>query len=363
MVSDMAAIYDCTVPAELLAGMRLARAAISRGELAVIPTDTVYGIAADAFTPAAVQRLLDAKGRTRQSPPPVLIPNLATLDALAEHVSDAVRSLAEAFWPGGLTIVVDARSSLMWDLGETDGTVALRMPADPIALELLAETGPLAVSSANLTGQPAALDAAEAQRMLGDSVEVYLQAAPPVVSPDGAARTSAAPTGTAPAGTPPAGTAPAGTPPAGTAPAGTAPAGIASTIIDATDPEHITIIRHGVITEQQLRAVIGDALITASAEPAVPAESTASAEPAVPAEPMAPAERAMPAEPAAPAESAASAEGTAPAESTASAEGTASAESTASAEGTAPAESTASAEPTPPTPPAAPADSSTAEPA
>ncbi|MEF2978223.1 L-threonylcarbamoyladenylate synthase [Subtercola sp. YIM 133946] len=225
----MAAIYDCTVPAELLAGMRLSRAAISRGELVVIPTDTVYGVAADAFTPAAVQRLLDAKGRTRQSPPPVLIPNLATLDALAESVSEPVRALAEAFWPGGLTIVVPARSSLLWDLGDTDGTVALRMPADPLALELLAETGPLAVSSANLTGQPAALNAAEAERMLGDSVSVYLQAAPPT----------------------------------------TPPTGLASTIIDATDDEHITIIRHGVVTEQQLRALVGDALFDPKrAEPA-----------------------------------------------------------------------------------------------
>ncbi|UFS60045.1 L-threonylcarbamoyladenylate synthase [Subtercola endophyticus] len=262
----MAAIYDCTVPAELLAGMRLARAAISRGELAVIPTDTVYGIAADAFTPAAVQRLLDAKGRTRQSPPPVLIPNLATLDALAEHVSDAVRSLAEAFWPGGLTIVVDARSSLLWDLGDTDGTVALRMPADPIALELLAETGPLAVSSANLTGQPAALDATEAQRMLGDSVEVYLQAAPPTPSPTSSST-----------------------------------AGIASTIVDATDPEHITIIRHGVITEEQLRSVIGDALITAPAVPAEPTDSAAPAEPTDSATPAEPTHSAAPAEPSAPA--------------------------------------------------------------
>ncbi|GGF25657.1 L-threonylcarbamoyladenylate synthase [Subtercola lobariae] len=248
----MAAIYDCTVPAELLAGMRLSRAAIGRGELVVIPTDTVYGLAADAFSADAVQRLLDAKGRTRQSPPPVLIPNLRTLDALAENVSDAVRSLAEAFWPGGLTIVVPARSSLMWDLGETDGTVALRMPADPLALELLAETGPLAVSSANLTGQPAALNAEEAERMLGESVAVYLQSSAPE----------------------------------------TAPAGLASTIVDATDPERVSIIRHGVITEAQLREVIGDALVDPAApvapDPAAPAALEPPAAPEPPAASAAP---------------------------------------------------------------------------
>jgi tRNA threonylcarbamoyl adenosine modification protein (Sua5/YciO/YrdC/YwlC family) len=170
----MASIYDCSDSSELLTGMRLARASIGRGELVVIPTDTVYGIAADAFQPAAVQRLLDAKGRGRQSPPPVLIPGIPTLDALAETVPDEVRTLVDAFWPGGLTIILPARSSLTWDLGETRGTVALRMPSNRVALELLSETGPLAVSSANLTTQPAAMTAAEAEAMLGDSVAVYL---------------------------------------------------------------------------------------------------------------------------------------------------------------------------------------------
>jgi L-threonylcarbamoyladenylate synthase len=176
MASDMATIYDCSDSAELLTGMRLARGAIGRGELVVIPTDTVYGVAADAFNAQAVQRLLDAKGRTRQAPPPVLIPGIPTLDALAAEIPDQVRALVAAFWPGGLTIILPARDSLQWDLGETHGTVALRMPSHQITLELLSETGPLAVSSANLTGQPAARTAAEAQRMLGDSVSVYLDA-------------------------------------------------------------------------------------------------------------------------------------------------------------------------------------------
>lgn len=170
----MATIHDCSDSSELLGGIRLARTAIGRGELVVMPTDTVYGVAADAFSPAAVQRLLDAKGRGRQSPPPVLIPNLATLDALASEVPAEARALVEAFWPGGLTVILPARESLDWDLGETAGTVALRMPANPIALALLAETGPLAVSSANLTGRPAATTADEAHGMLGDAVAVYL---------------------------------------------------------------------------------------------------------------------------------------------------------------------------------------------
>jgi len=171
----MVKIYDCLDTGEALTGLRLARQAVGRGDLIVIPTDTVYGVAADAFKPAAVQKLLDAKGRGRMSPPPVLVPSIETLDALAEQVTTEMRALAEAFWPGGLTIVVPARTTLAWDLGETNGTAALRMPDHALTLELLRESGPLAVSSANLTGQPAALTATEAHAALGDRIAVYLE--------------------------------------------------------------------------------------------------------------------------------------------------------------------------------------------
>lgn len=172
----MAEVFDCSDGAQLLEGTRLARQAIGRGELVVIPTDTVYGVAADAFSPAAVEKLLAAKGRGRQSPPPVLIPNVGTLAALAAEAGDSLHTLAAQFWPGALTIITRANPSLDWDLGETGGTVALRIPNNALARELLQETGPLAVSSANKTGLPAAGTAAEAEAMLGDSVAVYLEA-------------------------------------------------------------------------------------------------------------------------------------------------------------------------------------------
>jgi tRNA threonylcarbamoyl adenosine modification protein (Sua5/YciO/YrdC/YwlC family) len=216
----MSRLFDCSQDSDLLTGMRLARAAVRRGELVVIPTDTVYGVAADAFSPAAVQKLLDAKGRTRQSPPPVLVPGIPTLEALASEIPDAVRTLVDTFWPGGLTIVLPAQPSLAWDLGDTDGTVAVRMPDNRIALELLEETGPLAVSSANLTGKPAATTAQDAMDMLEESVDVYL---------DGGTSTS-----------------------------------MASTIIDATalvaPGGTVRILREGVITRSQLREVLGDLL-------------------------------------------------------------------------------------------------------
>lgn len=141
-----------------------------------MPTDTVYGIAADAFSPQAVATLLAAKGRGRSMPPPVLIQRLQTMDGLAADVSADARKLAGAFWPGGLTLIFHSQPTLTWDLGETKGTVALRMPDDRLALDLLTITGPLAVSSANRTGQPAAQTASDARAQLGEAVEVYLEA-------------------------------------------------------------------------------------------------------------------------------------------------------------------------------------------
>lgn len=189
---------------------------VSRGGLVVLPTDTVYGIGADAFSPPAVAALLSAKGRGRQMPPPVLVPDARTVDGLCADVPDVVRDLVEAFWPGGLTIICRAQPSLAWDLGETRGTVAVRMPDHPAALALLRRTGPMAVSSANRSGRPAALTARQARDDLGDAVAVYLDA-------------------------------------------GAAPGGVPSTILDATSGE-LRAVRPGAIGLEQIRAVapVGD---------------------------------------------------------------------------------------------------------
>lgn len=172
----MADIYDLSAPSDLLAGMREAQRALGLGEVVVIPTDTVYGIAADAFKPSAVQALLDAKGRTRQSPPPVLVGSVATIDALASEVPDIIRELFAKHSPGPLTVILPAQPSLNWDLGETHGTVALRVPDHPLTLELLQSTGPLAVSSANKHGEPAPSNAADAVAQLGEDVKIFLDA-------------------------------------------------------------------------------------------------------------------------------------------------------------------------------------------
>lgn len=237
LMGDMSPIFDCRDEAELLTGMRQARQAIGRGDLVVFPTDTVYGVAADAFNAAAVARLLAAKGRGRQQPPPVLVAGLTTLRALVAEVPEPVERLVEAFWPGGLTIVLPAQSSLSWDLGETRGTVAVRMPAHRLALELLEETGPLAVSSANLTGMAAGITAEDAQEMLRDSVAVYLS--------DGPSKT-----------------------------------GVASTIVDATSlvggaEPLVRVLREGAVDRARLREVLGDLL---EADPRDEAEAEAGGE-------------------------------------------------------------------------------------
>ena len=167
-------ILDCHDPETREAALTTAQEALQAGECVVLPTDTVYGIGADAFSAHAVTVLLAAKGRNRTMPPPVLIGRMAVMDALATEIPEEARSLAEAFWPGGLTLILHAQPSLAWDLGETRGTVALRMPADDLALDLLGRTGPLAVSSANRTGLEAATTAEQAKTMLGEAVAVYL---------------------------------------------------------------------------------------------------------------------------------------------------------------------------------------------
>lgn len=186
------------------------------GNLLVIPTDTVYGIAADAFSASAVSALLAAKGRGRDMPPPVLVPRAETVFGLVDGVNETMLALTSRFWPGPLTIIANAQPSLDWNLGDTHGTVAVRMPDDEYALALLGRTGPLAVSSANISGEPAATSADEAMEMLGDDVDIYV---------DGGARTS----------------------------------GASSTIIDLTG-DVPRIVREGPVSIAELREIVPDIL-------------------------------------------------------------------------------------------------------
>ena len=170
--------YDCSDPEQRAAGLKAAVEAVRRGDLIVLPTDTVYGIGAEAFSPAAITSLLAAKQRGRDMPPPVLVGTVRAATALVEDLSEVGKDLIDEFWPGGLTLVCRAQRTLSWDLGDSRGTVAIRMPLHPVALELLKETGPLAVSSANVSGMPAAATVDEAVDQLGDTVAVFLDDGP-----------------------------------------------------------------------------------------------------------------------------------------------------------------------------------------
>ena len=204
--------FDCTVAAERTEGIKAAVTALGNGELAVVPTDTVYGVAADAFKPDAVAALLAAKGRGRQMPPPVLVGSRRAAFALVEDISSSASDLIDEFWPGGLTLVFRSSRTLAWDLGDTRGTVAVRMPLHPVTLGLLKESGPLAVSSANISGSAPATTADDAESQLGDAISVYLDGGP-------------------------------------------CPDEIPSTIVDVTGPVP-KLLRSGVVTVKRLRNVV-----------------------------------------------------------------------------------------------------------
>ncbi|MFE2878868.1 L-threonylcarbamoyladenylate synthase [Streptomyces roseus] len=210
----MARRYDCNDATDRKTGLREAASAVRRGELVVLPTDTLYGIGADAFSAEAVGDLLAAKGRGRNMPTPVLIGSPNTLHGLVTDFSEQAWELVDAFWPGGLTLVAKHQPSLAWDLGETRGTVAVRMPLHPVAIELLTEVGPMAVSSANRTGHPAPEDCDAAREMLGDSVSVYLDGGP-------------------------------------------TPSTLPSSIVDVTGKVPV-LLREGALTAEQLREVVPD---------------------------------------------------------------------------------------------------------
>ncbi|WP_007023387.1 L-threonylcarbamoyladenylate synthase [Saccharomonospora iraqiensis] len=209
----MSAVYECDDPAARAEGLKAAAAAVRSGRLVVLPTDTVYGIGADAFDSAAVRALLRAKRRGPDMPVGVLVGSWSTVDGLVLGVSREARALIEAFWPGDLSLVLPHAPSLQWDLGSTRGTVMLRMPLHPVALELLREVGPMAVSSANVSGMPPAATAREASDQLGDSVAVYLDGGP--------------------SGEP-----------------------VASTIVDLTGP-HPVMLREGPVTADAVSEVLG----------------------------------------------------------------------------------------------------------
>jgi L-threonylcarbamoyladenylate synthase len=194
-------------------GFRAALEALARGELVVVPTDTVYGVAARPDLPGATDRLFAAKGRPRELTLPVLIGEPNAAERLGS-IDDRCRRLIERFWPGPLTLVVPRTdASVPWDLGGDRETVGLRVPDHDATRTLLGETGPLAVTSANRSGQPTPSDCEGVRAALGDSVAVYVCDDP-------------------------------------------RPAGPPSTVVYATGPE-LTVLREGALDRKTVLAALG----------------------------------------------------------------------------------------------------------
>lgn len=160
------------------AALEQAAKEIGDGSVVVVPTDTVYGIAADAFNPAATARIFDVKQRPRSMPLPVLVARPRQAWALCSEVPRAAEVLVAAFWPGPLTLILPEAEDLSWDLGETKGGVAVRMPAHDDLLELILDVGPLAATSANRSGEPTPRTVGEIAVAFGDGVALYVDGGP-----------------------------------------------------------------------------------------------------------------------------------------------------------------------------------------
>lgn len=187
---------------------------LENGGLVAFPTDTVYGLGASPTQEKAIKSLYAVKVRQPGKAVPLLVGNLQGLDQVAGEVNKMAARLAAHFWPGALTLVVPRHPGLPALLAP-DPTIGVRMPAHPLALALLTAAGPLAVTSANLSGAPSAVTAAQVEAQLGGSIPLIL---------DG----------------------------------GQAPGGVASTVVDCTGAEPV-ILRQGPISLEQIRAALGGA--------------------------------------------------------------------------------------------------------
>lgn len=190
-----------------------AAAAVRRGDLVVVPTESAYALATDAFSPRGTAALREAKGAGPSVPLPVLVPAAATVAGIARHVPLAARDLMTAFWPGGLTLLLPAGTTLAWD-HPAGAPVAVRMPVHPVLLDLLRLTGPTVVTSANAVGlePPSSVD--EVIDQLGEIAVCALDAGP-------------------------------------------CPSGAASTIVDCTGAVPV-VVRPGAVTVDELREIVPD---------------------------------------------------------------------------------------------------------
>ncbi len=161
------------IPIDHPDAISMATALIHSGGVIAFPTDTVYGIGVSAFQENAIEKIYQVKGRSTLKAIPILMGDPGNADQITPPLSAAVKNLTEVFWPGALTLVLPLLSSLPENLSPTP-TIGLRVPDHKFTQALLRETGPLATTSANLSGEPSALTAAEVQAQLGSRVDLIL---------------------------------------------------------------------------------------------------------------------------------------------------------------------------------------------
>ena len=173
------------LPADSPKAISRARRLLREGEVIAFPTDTLYGVGASAFQPAAVRTLFDVKQRPRDKAIPVFITQVDDLNLVARSVPNRVWPLLQKFWPGALTVVLPKVAALPADVTAGQDTVAVRIPDHPVALALVMELGrPLAVTSANLSGQPPPSTAQEVATQLGGRLPLILDGGPsPLAQP------------------------------------------------------------------------------------------------------------------------------------------------------------------------------------
>ncbi|MCF8558130.1 MAG: threonylcarbamoyl-AMP synthase [Candidatus Nanopelagicales bacterium] len=173
---------DCADGERRAQAVASAFAAVRRGDLVMIPTESVYALATDAFSMRGVAALREAKGYDADVPLPIMVGSRSTIAGIASRVSDDARSLMEAFWPGPLTLLLTPQPTLAWDHPE-GAPLTVRMPMHPVALALLAATGPLVVTSANLPGLSAPTTVDDALSQVGDAAALALDAGPLALDP------------------------------------------------------------------------------------------------------------------------------------------------------------------------------------
>ena len=200
-----------TLPADNPASIETALDQLTEGEIVAFPTDTVYGLGANAFYSPGIIKLFEAKGRDANKAIAVLIGDNGHLDLLTDFLSASARKLIEHFWPGGLTIVVPKKKDLP-ELLSAGSSIGIRMPNHNIALELLNKFGPLATTSANLSGKNNPHNAGDVMNQLNGRVPLIL---------DG----------------------------------GRCPGGVPSTVVDCSTDE-VRILRPGAISHEAIDAVI-----------------------------------------------------------------------------------------------------------